>query len=453
MQAFGYPWGAELPTSPKAGVYQEFKAQGSAAVTTTFYWSSATGAWPVGFGIRTKYAADGWENGTLGFPTSAEYDAGTVHRRSDFQGGYVKWNRYSKTTTSHKPDDRTAHLRTDLGGDVNGDGRSDLITAYDYGNSTVGLHVFDAKADGGLDEPRDVWNSGQGNWEYGRAKWATGDFNGDKRADVAAMYRYDDSRSAIFTWFGTPDGALSTPGPALQIPAGKWDWNKATLLAGDFNGDKRADLAVVHDHGSGVTAATTYTSQANGTFNSPIESWRSASGWYSASAQYNVVDSNGDGRADIAAVYFNGTVETAMWTFKAKADGGFEAPFKSWSAAATAFQAARIESTGGDYNGDGRGDLAIVYDYSGMTGTHTFTAKADGGFNAPLASWKSLDGNWWASSSGNPTSGDTDGDGRADILMMYNYAAGDTRAFTLTSRPDGGFDGVRASWYAAPGIW
>lgn len=37
--------------------------------------------------------------------------------------------------------------------------------------------------------------------------------------------------------------------------------------------------------------------------------------------------------------------------------------------------------------------------------------------------------------------------------MMYNYAAGDTRAFTLTSRADGGFDGVRASWYAAPGMW
>ncbi|MGW5846551.1 FG-GAP-like repeat-containing protein [Streptomyces sp. NPDC055254] len=453
VSTYGFPAGAENPTSPKKGEWQDFKAVGSSAVTTVFYSSAATGAWPVSHAIRGKYAAENWENGWLGFPTSASYAAGSLHRRNDFEGGYIKWNRHSNATTSHKPTDRTAHLRTDIAGDVNGDGRSDLITAYDYGNSTVGLNVFDAKPDGGLSEPRDAWNSGQGNWEYGRAKWAAGDFNGDKRADVAALYNYGD-RSAVFTFSGTPDGAFGTSLAAIQVPAGKWDWNKATLLTGDFNGDKRSDVAVVHDHGSGVIALTTYTSKGDGTFNAGIDSWRSSSGWYLASAQFHVVDSNGDGRSDIAAVYFNGTVETAMHTFRAKADGGFEAPFKSWSATATAFQAARIESTGGDYNGDGRGDLAIVYDYSnGTTGTHTFTGKADGGFNAPIASWKSSEGHWWAASSGAPVSGDADGDGRADILMMYNYAAGDTRAFTLGGRPDGGFGGVRASWYAAPGIW
>ncbi|MFD6115167.1 FG-GAP-like repeat-containing protein [Streptomyces yangpuensis] len=453
ITTYGFPVGAQAPTSPKPGQHQNFKSVGATDPNTTFYSSATTGAWPVSNANRDKFIAEGWQNSWLGFPTSAEHRTHNASIRSDFEGGYITWNRHSALTAAHKPNDRTTHLRTELGGDVNGDKRSDLITVYDYGNETSGLYVLDAKPDGGIAEPREVWNSGSRNFSSSNAKWTSGDFNGDKRTDVAALYSYPDGRSTVFIWSATPDGGVTAPAAAVQIPADKWDWSKAVLLAGDFNGDKRADVAVVHDHGSGVTAVTTFTSKADGTFNAGHDSWRSAGGWHNAAAQYQVVDSNGDGRSDIAAVYFNGTAETAMWTFRAKTDAGFEAPFKSWSSTGQAFQSARVESTGGDYNGDGRGDLAIVYDYSGATGTHTFTAKPDGGFNAPLASWKSGDGNWWATSSGTPISGDTDGDGRADIVMMYNYAAGDTRAFTLTSRPDGGFDGVRPSWYAAPGMW
>ncbi|MCI2239626.1 NlpC/P60 family protein [Paenibacillus sp. TRM 82003] len=57
----------------------------------TFYWSARTGAHPVFGAIREEWARTGWENGPLGFPTSAEFtvrDGGRVQR---FEGGLVLW--------------------------------------------------------------------------------------------------------------------------------------------------------------------------------------------------------------------------------------------------------------------------------------------------------------------------------------------------------------------------
>ncbi|CAM5615920.1 hypothetical protein SGRIM128S_06732 [Streptomyces griseomycini] len=67
--------------------------------------------------------------------------------------------------------------------------------------------------------------------------------------------------------------------------------------------------------------------------------------------------------------------------------------------------------------------------------------------------WKSQPETWYASSSGMPVSGDADGDGRADVLAMYHYAVGATRAFAFPSREDGTFENPQRSWYAEPGTW
>ncbi|MFI6014924.1 hypothetical protein ACIBAG_40180 [Streptomyces sp. NPDC051243] len=87
------------------------------------------------------------------------------------------------------------------------------------------------------------------------------------------------------------------------------------------------------------------------------------------------------------------------------------------------------------------------------TTTGTGASMADGGFEAPLSSWRSGEGKWHAANSGSPLSGDTGSDGRADVVIMYNYANGSHRAHTFTSREDGGSDGPQGSWHAEPGTW
>ncbi|WP_345712531.1 N-acetylmuramoyl-L-alanine amidase, partial [Kineococcus glutinatus] len=55
------------------------------------YWSRTTGARVVRGAIRDAWAAQGWETGKLGYPTSDEYDV-PGGRRSDFQGGSLTWD-------------------------------------------------------------------------------------------------------------------------------------------------------------------------------------------------------------------------------------------------------------------------------------------------------------------------------------------------------------------------
>ena len=89
-------------------------------------------------------------------------------------------------------------------GDFNGDGSNELSTFYPYDNKTYTI------IDSYLTTPQIQWNSGPGNWESNRTKLVSGDFNGDGKADVGALYDYGNSRIAWWVFYGNSTG-LSAP--------------------------------------------------------------------------------------------------------------------------------------------------------------------------------------------------------------------------------------------------
>ena len=85
---------------------------------------------------------------------------------------------------------------------------------------------------------------------------ATGDFNGDRRLDLAAARIFSkDYRGALMLLDGRGDGTLRDP---VAYPAGN---GPIVVVAGDFMGDGGLDLAVT-DYGGNL-------SPGDGTFDLP----------------------------------------------------------------------------------------------------------------------------------------------------------------------------------------
>lgn len=82
----------ELTCPDGVGKYNHFSNGGS------IYWSPSTGAWEVHGRIREHWASLGWENSSLGYPTSDEYSV-PEGKRSNYQGGTITWHASTNTCT------------------------------------------------------------------------------------------------------------------------------------------------------------------------------------------------------------------------------------------------------------------------------------------------------------------------------------------------------------------
>ena len=163
-----------------------------------------------------------------------------------------------------------------------------------------------------------------GGWvSQDQAPRVLGDVNGDGRADIVGF-----GFAGAYTAFGQADGTFAAPLTASNTfgsgaAAGGWvSQEQAPRVLGDVNGDGRADIV-----GFGFSATYTALGRADGTFAAAIVasnafgSGAMAGGWVSQEQTPRILgDVNGDGRADIVGFGFAGT-----YTALGQADGTFAA--------------------------------------------------------------------------------------------------------------------------------
>jgi uncharacterized protein (TIGR03437 family) len=276
-------------------------------------------------------------------------------------------------------------------GDFNGDGITDIATVDG---------VYLGNGDGTFQSSLPI-NIG----DFNVVSLAVGDFNGDGRADLA--------------WSGWPNG---TSVGVIGILPGNGDGtfqasvntslaNGGMLAVADFNQDGRADLAVAQGANSATYAITILLGNGDCTFQTP--------------ALYNVnftaqtiavADFNGDGRPDVAVGGYiaNGLSSSTspLSIFLSNPDGSLQNSGNYTVPGATTHLAT------GDFNGDGRIDVAYL--------TGVLTGNGDGTFQTSSLVATSL--------SSPLAAGDFNSDGRTDLVATFETSS-NTGLEVLLGRP------------------
>ena len=226
-------------------------------------------------------------------------------------------------------------------GDLNGDGRLDLaVTNYGSPSSLVPagtVSVF-LGAGGGTLAAATQYPTGTG--LPGAQSVAIGDLNGDGRLDLAVA----NSSSSISVLLGQAGGGFLTLSPRALSPVN----NFSSVALADLNGDAKLDLAVTNYGSSPGDPGTVLVllGNGNGTFGSPTVY---PTGTNSSSVA--IGDLKGDGRLDLAVANAGSNTVSVLL---GNGTGGFSAatPY------ATGLGPDSVAI--GDLNGDGRLDLAVA---------------------------------------------------------------------------------------------
>jgi hypothetical protein len=239
-----------------------------------------------------------------------------------------------------------------------------------------------------------------------------GDFNGDGKADYALL-----GSTSTYVYLSNGDGTFKNiiynyPNGDVfgSPPSASW-----APVVGDFNGDGKTDFAML-----GSISVDVFLSNGDGTFAANGSYY--PNGWvfgYPPSSSWTPIvgDFNGDGKTDFAMLG-----STAAYVFLNNGSPNFTASIYQYPNGETFGIPPRGTWTPivGDLNGDGKTDFAML----GSVSVDIFLSNGNGTFAANGSYYP----NGWVfgyppSSSWTPIAGDFNGDGKTDFAMLGSTAA------------------------------
>ena len=269
--------------------------------------------------------------------------------------------------------------------DLNGDGNPDIVTAnqctsaIECNDTTVGVLL--GKSDGTFQTAVSYGSGG-----YDATSVVIADVNGDGKPDIivanSCTSRSVCSASTIGVLLGNGDGTFRT---AVSYRSGT---NTVSIAVGDINGDGKPDIVLSYlgaDDNGGVGVML---GKGNGTFGSMVKFGSGGLNQVSVA----IADVNQDGKPDILVTNLCGTdvgincVSGTVGVLLGNGDGTFQAAVVYNTGGIQAYSVAV-----GDMNKDGKPDLVVENIFASQTDTTNGTigvllGNGDGTFQSVISS-------------------------------------------------------------------
>jgi FG-GAP-like repeat len=243
-------------------------------------------------------------------------------------------------------------------GDVNGDGKLDIVFASD---NSLQVGEILGNGDGTFGSVKTIAAGAVG-------PVALGDFTGNGKLDmVVANDGANGNSASLFTSLGNGDGTFGTPKPS---PSFEIDFSPTSLALGDFNHDGHLDVAIGNSGTSNAAFEQVLVALGDGTGHLGSYRYFTTGG---VPASLVAADVNGDGNLDLVV---GNTYDADVTVLLGNGKGFFTASANY--AAGSGLIRIYLSVAVGDFNGDGKTDIAVAN--PGSNNVSVLLAKGSGGF-------------------------------------------------------------------------
>ncbi len=320
--------------------------------------------------------------------------------------------------------------------DFDGDGRHDLAFLYEPPGDAAHIDIvspFGASFD--MTGHEGWWQAEQGQTFQAVADALAGDFDGDGRSDLALLINDQD----CLAWLPV---LLAEERRFTAPELGGW-WTGSTYCpraagAGDMDGDGLADVGLLSEPDTGSARIDVLRSDGERLVADP-ESWWQSDEWVGPLTDLLPGDFDGDGLTDLVALSTDGSCASYIQVFLSTGQAFVLGETELWWNFSIRCSSAETRTALGDFDGDGQtDDLAFFYDDgSGVHRVRVLRFEDESFVQGRESLWWEEEPSSTLTDARALMPGDFNDDGRTDLAVLSDDGECSTRVVMLASQGDG----------------